>query len=206
MKPIALAAIVLVCATEVVAQRIDRSPEDQARIARHGSSEKSVLLKYDIATAAVTALTDMPSLDDVVDMNPSRALRGPYAVVVAGDGSSFIKPVPVNARESAIFVLIPFSVDWDVQSVAVYNLPGAGTAARSFTIDGDLLLSKTDIAAANARPSFKAHHVHARPEWCIEPTASSDNQFATSDGGHVCVTCISCADGSWEICGQFYRC
>src|SRR5436305_1436664 len=171
MKRTALAAILLVFATQVVAQRIDRGPEEGARVARHGSSEKSVLLRYDIATAAVTVLTDMPSLDNVIDMNPAQALRSAYAVVVAGDGSSFIKPVPVNAKQSAILVLIPFSVNWDVQSVTVYNLPGAGTAARGFTIEGDLLLSKTDVAAANALPSFKAHHLHARPEWCIEPTA-----------------------------------
>jgi hypothetical protein len=201
-----LAALLMVCSPALFAARIGQNPGEQPRLASHASPEKSVLLKYDLATAAVTALADMHSLNNVIDMDPVHALRGPYAVIVTGDGSSFIVPAPTMRKASELLVLVPFSVKWDVQSITVTNLPGAETAARTFTVDGDLLLSKTDIAAANAVPSFKPHQFRPRPEWCFEPSDSSDNKFPVSGGGSVCVTCISCADGSWEICGSFYSC
>lgn len=206
MKTIAFAVLVLVCCPAVFAERVDQNPGERARLASHASSEKSVLLRYDIATAAVTAVRDMPSLNNVVDMNPAHALSASYAVVVAGDGSSFIVPAPVMKRASAVFVLVPFSVKWDVQSVTVNNLPSAGAAARSFTIDGDLLLSKTDIAEANALPSLNPHKLQPRVEWCIFAQVDEMSRFDTAGGGHVCVWCISCADGSQEICANFYSC
>jgi hypothetical protein len=202
MKTLTFAMLVWFCSPFALAARLDQDAAKRSSTS-HMPSQKSVLLRVDIASGAVTAVADMQALDNVVDMNPSHALAGPYAVIVMGNGTSFITPAPTMKRTSELLVLVPFSVAWDVQTVIVNKLPAT---MRSFAIDGDLLLSKTDIAAANASPALKPHQFHPRAEWCFEPSDSSENKFAVQGGGSVCVTCISCADGSWEICGNFYSC
>jgi hypothetical protein len=207
MRRLLFAALVVISSPLVLAQSEDKRPVERGHLGIR-TSEKSVLLRYDIVTSAVTAVTETASLENVIDMNPAHALSGTYAVIVAGDGSSFVKPAPVMVRqdESAIFVLVPFSAAWDAQSVTVNNLPSAGTAPRTFTVDGDLLLSRTDVALANSLPALKPHRFRARTEWCIEPTRWTETQFDTSGGGHVCFACISCSDGTWETCGNPYGC
>ena len=190
------------CTPVAFAVRLDQDAGERSRTS-HAPSEKSVLLRVDIETGDVSAVADMQALDKVIDMNPSHALAGPYAVIVMGNGATFISPAPTMKRTSELLVLVPFSVNWDVQAVIVNNLP---VTRRSFAIDGDLLLSKNDLATANAVPSLKPHQLHPRAEWCFEPSDSTENKFPVQGGGSVCVTCISCADGSWEMCGNFYSC
>jgi len=172
----------------------------------HSPSEKTVIVRYDPASGAVSALGDAYPYENVVDTNPVKALQGTYAVIVGGDGESFVMPAPAVNTPTGTLVIIPYSVEWDVQTVTVVNLPPRDQASRTFTIEGDILLSKADIVAATSRPSLNGHKLHPRAQWCFEPTASSDESFPTAGGGHVCVSCISCADGSWEICGPFYKC
>ncbi|HEX3580863.1 MAG TPA: hypothetical protein VH087_03815 [Thermoanaerobaculia bacterium] len=205
MRKLFIAALLLVCSPLLFAQPDLRPAVERGHWAFR-TSEKTVLLRYETATSAVGAVAETVSLDGVIDMNPVRALSGTYAVIVTGDGLSFIKPAPVMVKGASILVLVPFSATWDVQSVTVHNLPAVGSAPQTFTSEGDVLLSKSDVDVANSFPALRTHRYHARAAWCIEPSLATDDQFATSDGGHVCFTCIACSDGSWEICSNPYSC
>jgi hypothetical protein len=205
MRKLFIAALILACSPLLFAQPDLRHPVEREHSAFR-VSEKTVLLRYDTATSAVGAVAETVSLDGVIDMNPVRALRGTYAVIVTGDGSSFVKPAPVLVKGTSILVLVPFSATWDAQSVTVHNLPTVGSAPQTFTVEGDVLLSKSDVDVANSLPALTTHRYHARVAWCIEPTRATDDKFSTSDGGSVCFTCIACSDGSWEICSDPYSC
>lgn len=105
MRKFFIAALLLVCSPLLFAQPDLRHPSEREHSAVRGS-EKTVLLRYDTATSAVGAVAETVSLDGVIDMNPVRALSGTYAVIVTGEGLSFVKPAPVMVRGASILVLV----------------------------------------------------------------------------------------------------
>jgi hypothetical protein len=132
-------------------------------------------------------------------LSPQRTNKERFALVVTGDGSTFIKPLLVRDVDPlSIEVLLPFSREWQASEILLIGLPTEPQPNQTFrgvTLSGAALTQVySDLLSARSEGAG------------VRPMAIHCETSCFPVSGGSCI-CFNCCQGTFtpEYCSEPYR-
>jgi len=135
--------------------------------------------------------------NSVERVSPEIISKGRFALVVTGDGRTFIKPLLVRDADSlSIEVLLPFSREWqasEIRLIGILTEPESNQTFRGLTLSG-AALTQVYSGLLSARPEGSG----------IKPNIRCSIDCFPTTNGCVCFSC--CIVFGEELCGDPFPC